>query len=484
MCGRASQSVRGVERSAELLGASPPPPPSSSSSSSSSFDNPNLSPGMRSLVFRHRDGKVDGGVGEGTDDRGMIACEESVWGLIVRGGTSGTPLPPGPSKHFADLRFNARADTLYDRRTFRDLAGRGRTCVVAVDGFYEWGEADPAEVGGGGGGGPRRQRQPYYVRRADGAPMWIAGLWTSVPTGRKGGGGGSGSEPPGRNGGGEGGSGRGSAPEEMLDTFALLTTEACPELRWLHHRQPVVLGDVRSALRWMRDPSREAVRELADRASRGSGAGGGSGSGSGRGSGKGAKEANAAADYYAPPSLAWHPVTRRMSRVQYRGADSVDPIRIERIPSVRALFARAATSRSAEEGGGGEKGKAKAAAAAAAAEEEEAGPPGPKRMGSVLASSPRSWGASSSPKKARTSSPASPPRRGQITSFFAARPAPGREKGKGASMSAGAITGPEEVKSVSASLALGGRTWEDAVQEQVAILEEIRRANAGGREKP
>ena len=210
MCGRSAQSVRGVEQAEDIIRAagsrrrenrqqsSSSAAPSSSSTPQwpSSYNNVNMGPGMRGLVIRKSSNEdVDGG----------ITCEEMVWGLVPKAGTKTSPLPEGPAQHYSNLMYNARSDTLYDKRTFRDLALRGQTAVVAVDGFYEWKESEKSAIGGGSG------KQPYYVHRSDGKPLLIAGLWTSVPTGRE--------------------HGYDGKPE-ILTTYTLLTTDACPKLQW------------------------------------------------------------------------------------------------------------------------------------------------------------------------------------------------------------------------------------------------------------
>lgn len=61
--------------------------------------------------------------------------------------------------------INARADTLAASNAYRS-AFRERRCLVPADGFYEW-----KHVPG------RARKQPVYLRRADGEPMAMAGLW-------------------------------------------------------------------------------------------------------------------------------------------------------------------------------------------------------------------------------------------------------------------------------------------------------------------
>jgi putative SOS response-associated peptidase YedK len=61
--------------------------------------------------------------------------------------------------------INARAETVAARPAFRRAFER-RRCLLPADGFYEW-----QRVPG------RRARQPWFVHRADGEPLALAGLW-------------------------------------------------------------------------------------------------------------------------------------------------------------------------------------------------------------------------------------------------------------------------------------------------------------------
>ena len=65
------------------------------------------------------------------------------------------------------LLFNARCEGIDGRASFRN-ASRRRRCLVPANAFYEWRRA--------GREGTARA-QPYLVRRVDGAPMALAGLW-------------------------------------------------------------------------------------------------------------------------------------------------------------------------------------------------------------------------------------------------------------------------------------------------------------------
>ena len=60
-------------------------------------------------------------------------------------------------------RFNARAETIRQRPTFRDDFSH-RRCLVPANGFYEW-RKDPSG-----------SRVPLWFHRPDGAPVAFAGI--------------------------------------------------------------------------------------------------------------------------------------------------------------------------------------------------------------------------------------------------------------------------------------------------------------------
>lgn len=63
----------------------------------------------------------------------------------------------------APMLNNARAEGISEKRTFKSALEK-RRCVILVDAFYEW----------------RREgktKTPFLIRRKDGKPMAIAGLW-------------------------------------------------------------------------------------------------------------------------------------------------------------------------------------------------------------------------------------------------------------------------------------------------------------------
>ncbi|UMY17042.1 SOS response-associated peptidase [Methylobacterium organophilum] len=102
------------------------------------------------------------------------------------------------------LVINARVETLREKPTFRG-ALRHRRCIFLADGFYEW-RRD--------GQGKTAVKTPFAIRRADGAPMALAGLWEPWM-------GADGSE---------------------VDTAAIVTCGANGTLAAIHHRMPAILS--------------------------------------------------------------------------------------------------------------------------------------------------------------------------------------------------------------------------------------------------
>jgi len=120
------------------------------------------------------------------------------WGLI--------PSWSNGEKFAREIRmktFNARAETLMDKPSFRHLV-RSKKCLVITNGFYEWQTRD-------------KEKQPYYINVKDTEAIALAGLfdsWSNKETG------------------------------EVLDTFTVITTVANPMMEKIHNtkkRMPVIL---------------------------------------------------------------------------------------------------------------------------------------------------------------------------------------------------------------------------------------------------
>ncbi len=97
------------------------------------------------------------------------------------------------------LLINARAETVAEKPAFRSAA-RQRRGLVALSGFYEWERSD------------KDKPLPWYVTRADGAPMVFAVIWQEW-----------------------------GQQQDALSTFAIVTTAANDAMARIHHRVPVIL---------------------------------------------------------------------------------------------------------------------------------------------------------------------------------------------------------------------------------------------------
>lgn len=107
------------------------------------------------------------------------------WGLVP---------PWADDVKIGNRLINARVESAPSRPAFRD-AFLHRRCVVPATGFYEW-------------TGTGKAKQPWLVRRRDGRPFAMAGLWERW---------------------------RG------MESFTILTTDSAGPVVPLHERMPVVL---------------------------------------------------------------------------------------------------------------------------------------------------------------------------------------------------------------------------------------------------
>ena len=94
--------------------------------------------------------------------------------------------------------INARVETVGDKPAYR-AAFRARRCLVPANGWFEWQRAG-------------RSKQPWFVALADGSPVSFAALWE-----------------------------RWDKAGDGLETFTIITTEACESLTDIHHRQPAII---------------------------------------------------------------------------------------------------------------------------------------------------------------------------------------------------------------------------------------------------
>ena len=99
------------------------------------------------------------------------------------------------------LLINARGETLLEKPSFRNALKR-RRCLVVADGFYEWRRVSE-----------RGPKQPFLIRRIDGQPLGMAGLFETYT----------------------------DASGGELDTACIVTTQANRLMSQVHERMPALL---------------------------------------------------------------------------------------------------------------------------------------------------------------------------------------------------------------------------------------------------
>lgn len=95
--------------------------------------------------------------------------------------------------------INARAETVAQKPAYR-TAFRQRRCLIPASGFFEWKS------------GPQG-KQPYLIRRKDGTPMAFAGIWE-----------------------------RWQGTDKVIESCAMIVTEANADVAPIHERMPVMLA--------------------------------------------------------------------------------------------------------------------------------------------------------------------------------------------------------------------------------------------------
>jgi putative SOS response-associated peptidase YedK len=113
---------------------------------------------------------------------------------------------------------NARAETVAEIPSFRE-AFRKRRCLIPASGFYEW----KTEAG---------RKQPYYIYPAQSELFAFAGLWEAW-----------------------------RGPDGMLETCAIVTSDANAVMQPIYDRMPVIVAQ-RDYARWLDCAPGNDVRDL------------------------------------------------------------------------------------------------------------------------------------------------------------------------------------------------------------------------------
>lgn len=104
--------------------------------------------------------------------------------------------------------INARAEGIADKPAYRNAVAR-RRCLIPADAFYEWQRRT-------GRDGKPAGKLPYVIRRTDGRPMALAGIWEFWRP-------------------------KDDPDAEPIRSCAIVTTEANELMAPIHDRMPVVL---------------------------------------------------------------------------------------------------------------------------------------------------------------------------------------------------------------------------------------------------
>lgn len=107
--------------------------------------------------------------------------------------------PPWDPDHGKSL-INARAETVFEKRTFKHLIETQR-CLVLSTGFYEWQRTD-------------KGKQPFFIRPSDQEMFAFAGIYKQIKT----------------------------KAGETYDAYLILTTSPNEIMRPIHNRMPVILN--------------------------------------------------------------------------------------------------------------------------------------------------------------------------------------------------------------------------------------------------
>jgi len=135
------------------------------------------------------------------------------WGLIPYWSKDNT---------FANNLINARAETIFEKPSFKKNIKKQRCCIVA-DGYYEWKKEN-------------NYKQPYYIHMEHHKLFLFAGIWDSWEDQQKG---------------------------EKINSFSIITKEATGDIANIHHRVPVTLNKTLKNT-WLASLNDSQINELID----------------------------------------------------------------------------------------------------------------------------------------------------------------------------------------------------------------------------
>ncbi len=159
---------------------------------------------------------VDGGPEQLLEPSFNVAPSKDVYVVVERGGVRKLDafhwgLVPFWSKDpkTGNKMINARAEGIETKAAYKQ-ALKKRRCVIPVDGFFEW-----KKVPG------QKRKQPMYIRRKDGEPIALAGLWEVWRPKED--------------------EGKPAEESDWLRSCTIITTEPNEMMAKIHDRMPVIL---------------------------------------------------------------------------------------------------------------------------------------------------------------------------------------------------------------------------------------------------
>jgi len=109
-------------------------------------------------------------------------------------------LIPSWAKDNKSININARSETLFEKKSFRD-SFKSKRCLIPINGFYEWEKID-------------KEKFPYFIQSSNEDGLVLAGLWDEWYD---------------------------LSTNKTTISVALITTKPNEKISTIHDRMPVVL---------------------------------------------------------------------------------------------------------------------------------------------------------------------------------------------------------------------------------------------------
>lgn len=147
--------------------------------------------------------------------------DKAVWGLVPHWIKT-----PQEAKDIANMTLNAKAETIFQKPSFKNYIGSQR-CLVWTNGFFEHHWDDPKG----------KSKTPYFIYMPDHKPFSFGGIYSYW-------------EVPGE--------------DEIRKFFSIITTDSNELMTEIHNnkkRMPLIITEDKRE-RWLGDINKEAIQEL------------------------------------------------------------------------------------------------------------------------------------------------------------------------------------------------------------------------------